>query len=158
MNHRIRDLFRRLTATVVAVSLLSAGPAMARPTNDTAGPAPTATTPHGLQTLAAHVNGRKAAHRHRIADDLAEEVDDVAQPRFSKREQRRWAREHRGQRQVQVIITTDADDPAMLGLRQRVEELGGEVQAVYTAVRAMTVVVPKRAVRRLARHHPGWDR
>ena len=31
-------------------------------------------------------------------------------------------------------------------------QLGGQVQAVYSSVKALTVVIPKRAVRRLASH------
>jgi subtilisin family serine protease len=122
---------------------------MARPT----GGAPAATPPNAPMTaFAALKEVKKSKERNRVSADLAEEVDDDQRERFTKREKRRWAREHRGQRQVQVVVLSDADDPTMSSLRARVAELGGVVQAAYPALRSMTVVMPKRTLRRLARH------
>ena len=87
-----------------------------------------------------------------MSADLAEEVDDDQRERFTKREKRRWAHEHRGLRQVQVVVLSDADDPSMSSLHARVAELGGVVQAAYPALRSMTVVMPKRELRKLAKH------
>ncbi|MEY3251614.1 MAG: hypothetical protein RL227_587, partial [Pseudomonadota bacterium] len=149
MARALRDLFRKLTVALVAASLLASAPAMARPTGD----APAATPPNApMPGMAALKAVKKSKERNRVSADLAEEVDDDQRERFSKREQRRWAREHRGQRQVQVVVLSDADDPAMSSLRESVAELGGVVQAAYPALRSMTVVMPKQALRRLALH------
>ena len=160
MSLPIRDLFRRLTASLLAASLVTAGPALARPTPGAPAGSPTPTVSAG--TLPSQAWGQlgmkksKAKERHRVAEDLAEEVDDLPAAqrpgRGARAEKRRWAREHRGQRQLELVVLSDSDDPGMTALQARVAELGGEVQAVFPALRSVSVLMPKRAVRRLARH------
>ena len=149
MTQPFRNLLKRFTAAVVAASLLASAPAMARSTGGASAAAAQSAPTTAFATLK---EVKKSKERNRVSADLAEEVDDDQRERFTKRENRRWAREHRGQRQVQVIVLSDADDPTMSSLRTRVAELGGVVQAAYPAFRSMTVVMPKRELRKLAKH------
>lgn len=101
-----------------------------------------------LAALAANPAAAQPGHGRgthvRVSADLAEALDD------SRTVKRKWAREGRHGRQVQAIVVSDGADPQMTELRAAVLRLGGSVQAVHVAVKALTVQLPARQVKRLA--------
>jgi hypothetical protein len=64
---------------------------------------------------------------------------------------KRWSREHGGQRMVQVIFVSNADDPDMIELQDEITRAGGTVDASFAGMRMITATVPARRVKRIAR-------
>ena len=131
---------RKILPAALSALIALAPPVWAR------GPVTAATAPATTVDAKLGLKGSKAKARGKIAPDLMQEL---RQPGGKKE---RWSGEKRGRRMVQVIITSDADDPAMTDLRAEITEQGGLVQLVHPAVKALTVVLPVNAVRKVARH------
>ena len=131
---------RKIMPTALSALIALAPPVWAR------GPSATAAAPAITVDAKLGLKGSKAKARGKIAPDLMQELK---APGGNKE---RWAGEKHGRRLVQVIITSDADDPAMADLRATITEQGGLVQLVHPAVKALTVVLPVHAVRKVARH------
>src|SRR5688572_13696531 len=122
-----RRLARRLLAAISAVAIAASGFA---------------------PTLA---HARKSAFErgfdrvHKVARDLGDELDERAMPKHN------WSRKVGGAKVVQAVIVSDSPDPTMSALGAHVEQLGGSVIAVHGLVHAMTVQIPARHVRTLAK-------
>src|SRR5512134_3616254 len=123
-----RRLARRLLAAMTALAVAATGlaPTLAH-----------ARKPGGL------VGGFDRVHK--VARDLGDELEETAMPKRS------WSRHVGGQKMVQAVIVSDSDDPEMGTLRSHVEKSGGRVLAVHGLVRAMTVEMPARQIRVLAK-------
>ena len=96
----------------------------------------------GLQT--AHAKPFGQDKRAKVARDLDDEIGQSRSPRA------RWARDLNGVRHIQAIVVSDSTDPAMTDLRNHVTRTGGTVQAVHSAMRALTVQIKANQVRALA--------
>ena len=125
------DWLRTGTATLMALSLIAAA----------------------LGFNAAAAQGVTARKHVKLAQDLHDATDDDALAlRASRGERRkaRWEREERGVRMVNAIVVSDSTDPELKALRNFIVRNGGSVQVRHSALRALTVTVPARLVKRLA--------
>ena len=131
MNKLSNYLHRRLLPAVLTGVMAAAGLAAAL--------APQAVHARSVDPVV------KKQQKNQIARDLLEELN---APGMKKK---RWAGERRGQRRVQVIVLSDSPDREMTALRASIEDAGGVVQVSHPAFKALTVVLPVKAVRKVAR-------
>jgi serine protease AprX len=94
----------------------------------------------------AHANQGQRLVRGQIAKDLAAGIDGVGKA------QGRWVRQVGGERQVQVVVVSDSRDATLAHLSAQVQRLGGQILVRHGVIRALTVQMPARSVRALARH------
>jgi subtilisin family serine protease len=88
--------------------------------------------------------GKHPAHA-KVAQDLGEGVN-AQTPR-----QARWLREAQpGRRMVQVVVTSDSDDPELTARRQWIVRAGGEVHMRHSLINGLTATLPARRIHQLA--------
>lgn len=82
----------------------------------------------------------------KVSRDLADGIDTPIVIR-----KQRWLRDlPDGRRMVQMIVTSESDDPELADLRRWVERVGGEVEMRHSLINGLTVTVPAGRVRHLA--------
>ena len=95
----------------------------------------------GQQATAAPRNG----HANKVAKDLDDAVEAGVTPT-----NKRWARESRGQRMVQVVFVSNAADEGMSDLRAEIKRVGGTIDATMPGLRMLTATLPAKKVKQVA--------
>jgi hypothetical protein len=121
-------LNRRVLPSLLSALLVIGGPAAARVPGTVVGTAALTKAP--------------AKQKGKIAADLAEEL---ATPGKKKG---KWSKHHKGQHVVNAIVTSDAADRDMAALQAQVAALGGTVVVAHPSVKALTIALPARALKK----------
>ncbi len=97
-----------------------------------------------LGTQTAFAAPGKGKGPHKMASDLREEVEG------KDKRTKSWARDRKGQKMVQVIFVSNADDHDMSDLKQEIKRFGGEINATMPGLRMVTATMPAKRVDRVA--------
>ena len=100
----------------------------------------------GLLTgqLAVAAPGKGNGRANKVAKDLDDAVEAGITPT------QRWAKEHLGQRMVQVVFVSGDTDKDMSGLRSEIAHAGGTVNAAMPGLRMLTATLPAKKVKKVA--------
>ena len=123
---------RRLLPTILSALLVVGGPAAARVPGTVVGTAAATKAP--------------AQKKGKISADLAQELTTPGKHKG------KWSKQHKGQHVVNAIVTSDASDRDMASLQAEVTALGGTVVVAHPSVKALTIALPAKALKKLAKH------
>ena len=98
----------------------------------------------GQLAIAAPGSGQGQGAAKKVSSDLQDAIDAGATP------SKRWAKEHRGQRMVQVVFVSGDADQDMTELRKEIKRAGGTVDATMPGLRMLTATLPARRVAKVA--------
>ena len=82
------------------------------------------------------------------ASKVAKDLDDAVEAGITPT--KRWAKDHLGQRMVQVVFVSGAADHDMTGLRSEIAQAGGTVNATMPGLRMLTATLPAKKVKKVA--------
>src|SRR5688572_26063456 len=77
----------------------------------------------------------EAKRMHKMSSDLKAGIDGAQTPN------QRWARDHGGRREVQVVFVSD-DNADMAGLKADIASAGGKIDAAMPGLRMLTATLP----------------